>query len=915
VRKKQTRQLWLILFFIMAIFAPRLWNTDLGSLALRTGDLAILDNLGQLASIDTNYHDPTQIAEMVDPFEADFLMIESMGRSAKIVSAKVESTEAGSDLAGNRETDWQFSPIIPKLGNRAIAPIETKTAIQKSPLDRLMKQLAEETKDNRAAENSLADQPNDALVEPELTVVARLPQREPTIPRVQEAVVLPDSKADSRSFEHKAAEVETESIETEPIELQTPEPLLAEPKTLLTWLDRLNDEKSTRDWAISVRQTVEQLRAAWGHDPHQTVELISQLKKLDMEAFELGATLDPASPVHPALARAEYALDRRVALWSSLADFRKRTDPAGNERPEQQTARKKPENRLEIALTQVHTLTDSTVAGKAWREYLLLESLGQIAKLNENESDPIESRRLAREVLSRMEDRQLDELQRQYLGKQSFQVFQKELSRIAESPIESKTFFDHLERYEETGLPSEGRRLAMAAKTILRDESHPRFKLAQQIDAYYRNANIRILLDEKLVNRLMPLRNPQYKPVNSMILGRPVHGRSKIDTEVSVKLIPDPNRLRFALEIEGGVFSSTTSRSGPILLRNQTRSFYFAQKPVEITAQGVSVWPAEVYFVDSNNRLKGMETPFDGIPLLAPLVHGVVESQHRSKHTEIRRETQWKVASEAKQQFDDEADSQLTKLNERLENGLFATLQRLNLKLTPVETRTTENHLSMRYCLNSDDQLGSHTPRPVALDGSLANIQIHQTMLNNLIEQLDLDGRTFKMKELAQWLSDKLGRPELAEAEEMNARDDVRISFAAKNSVYVETENNQVALTLSIARLRANRKSWKNFQVRVFYRPEIDGLQVRWVRDGVVRLTGRRVRTSSQFALRGIFSRIFSKTRSFPMIPEKFAENPNLEGLAVTQMEIIDGWIGMSIGEEKLAKVELVDHAGSSERR
>ncbi len=910
---RQLRNYLCFALFLSAVFAPRAWRCPLDQSPALLVDLT--ERPFNLTDGNSAYGST--------PFEAILL----------VATEEKSSVEEKNDTRSNPvpffappvDREFQLSLLVPEPAILASSPtalfedqidLPAKPPKDFEPIVRLLKAASQEVASKEATLREA-----EVAVEPTGLQIARLPDRGPlpidpvseldlsTDPVLTEPVaegenqVVSDEPVSKIEAERGEAKNEGEEKGESTVAEAPPEPLLPEPKTLLFWLDRLRDDPQTRPWAQTVCETVSQFRHAWGHRPEEAFETAKQFETLVDEADRLALKLEENSSILSALCRAGYALQRRASLWTLVADYQHFDTPIGQVSSTKANGENSEPDRFSLALADVQTYTENTDAGKAWQDYLLLETLEEIA-VEKDKSKFVESQKLARDILSRMEDGRLDELQRSYLKKGPFRRLKQELRGVAGAPLDYESFLARLERYEQTGLPSEARRLAETISAMEKDVDDPHHAFYAQMDAHYRNANLRILLDEQFLNRLMPDREPQFKPVNDRILGRPVHGRSKVNTNLGVTLIPDPNRLRLALEIQGTVFSSTSSNSGPVTFLSRSRSQYYAQKPIEITNHGIQLWPAEVHFVNNKNRLTGMETPFDRIPLLAPLVHEIAESQHQAKRPEIRREVEWKVAAEAKQQFDEEADTQLLRMNDRFQNRLLATLDRLDLKLTPVETRTTENELSMRFCLASDRQLGSHTPRPQALDDRLANIQIHQTVLNNLIEQLELDGKTFILPELAVWLSERLSRPELTEAKGLK-RDDVRIRFARESAVYVKAEDGRLALTLTVAELRAGRRRWRNFQVRVFYRPEIDGLQVNWVRDGVVQLTGRRVQTSSQFALRGIFSRIFLKNKPFSMIPEQIVNNPNLQGLTMTQMEIVDGWIGLTVGEEP-GRVEVV---------
>ena len=108
-----------------------------------------------------------------------------------------------------------------------------------------------------------------------------------------------------------------------------------------------------------------------------------------------------------------------------------------------------------------------------------------------------------------------------------------------------------------------------------------------------------------------------------------------------------------------------------------------------------------------------------------------------------------------------------------------------------------------------------------------------------------------------------------------------------------------MAVTLSIAKLRKGRQLWKDFRVRAYYEPQIEGPQLRLVRSGVVQLLGRR---GAQIALRGIFGKVFSKKQPIELTPERLATDPKLADLAVTQLVIDDGWMGLALGPRRTAQ-------------
>jgi hypothetical protein len=217
-----------------------------------------------------------------------------------------------------------------------------------------------------------------------------------------------------------------------------------------------------------------------------------------------------------------------------------------------------------------------------------------------------------------------------------------------------------------------------------------------------------------------------------------------------------------------------------------------------------------------------------------------------------------------------------------------------------IEMQTAANRTTLRLRLAGELQLASYTPRPRAPSDSLASVQIHQSLLNNIGERLGLDGRTFALPELQQRLAEALGLSDAAFTDEFP--EDLRICFAPENSVCARFVDGRVELTLAIAELHRHPGHWHNFTVRVYYKPKAEGLDLCFVRDGTVQLCGERFGAKPQIALRGIFSKIFSQDRSLGLIDPKLVSDQRLADLAVTQCIVTDGWIGFALGPRRRAQ-------------
>jgi hypothetical protein len=253
---------------------------------------------------------------------------------------------------------------------------------------------------------------------------------------------------------------------------------------------------------------------------------------------------------------------------------------------------------------------------------------------------------------------------------------------------------------------------------------------------------------------------------------------------------------------------------------------------------------------------------------------------------------------------DRETTAQISAAASRLQEKVLGPMDSLMLDPTLIAAETTEQRFAMRIRLAGQDQLGSHTPRPQAPADSVASVQVHESLLNNVLDRLDLDGQTFTLPQLRDHVARQFRRfqPKPIDPDQ----EDVKITFAAKDAIHAHCVGGRLELCLAIAKLTKSPRKWKDFEVCAYYRPEVKGRSVELVRDGVVQLIGPHLSLGAQIPLRGVFSKVFSQKEPIKVTPEQFVNNPKLTGLSITQFAIDDGWVGVAVGPQRTAAIRPV---------
>ncbi|HVA45299.1 MAG TPA: hypothetical protein VNH11_02835 [Pirellulales bacterium] len=469
--------------------------------------------------------------------------------------------------------------------------------------------------------------------------------------------------------------------------------------------------------------------------------------------------------------------------------------------------------------------------------------------------------------------------------------------RTASTEQHLAKLLSHLERFEQTGLTDDGRDLAADVVLIQATDEKLTARSRRWLDWNYRNSNLRIVVSKEFINRLVPTQPAVEEPVHDRILGVPTRGWSTSTARLSIRLVPDAQSLRFALEARGVVLARTTSRRDPVTLYSNSDSAYFARKQFELTAAGLKTWPTEAE-VSNSSRLRGVETDFDDVPILGFVVEEIARAKHAESEPAVRRVARRKVATRVQEEIDSAIEPKLAEARKLYQQRVVGLVAGLQVEPTVIELQTSEARVTSRLRLAGDEQLAACTPRPMALSDSLASVQIHQSLVNNIGDRLDLDGQTFTLPDLQQRLLKAFQLPPDALPEEYPA--DLRITFAKRDALTARFDAGRVEFTLGVSELHKFPKTWREFQVRVYYRPQVRGLDVRLVRDGTVQLRGEHFGHEPQIALRGIFSKVFSPDRELVFVEPRLLSDARLAGLSVTQCVLTDGWIGLSFGTGSL---------------
>ena len=566
---------------------------------------------------------------------------------------------------------------------------------------------------------------------------------------------------------------------------------------------------------------------------------------------------------------------------------------------------------VEQYLIRVRRLADRQT-GQTWVDYLGTQFwLTELEAYQQPQSQPIRRVALststlpvellktlahrANSTILRLDSPNLTNEQRRFLNHPAILAWKEELQNWTVDIVTPGNALRLLERYETTGGITDMRAFALFIEQLNASKTPEYRQFGENLRRQYGMSNIRFFLSNALLNNHLPPAASEIAAFRDVIQSQPTVGRRQTETVFAVSFIPHPTRLLTSLNI--GVDLATFSRSDAFAtqLFNTGQTLVVARKGIELTEKGFLTEPCEARIVEHRMRLVRVDTDFDAMPVMSGLFRGVVRNQYESRFADANMETRYKILRQVRSQVDRETEKRLLPINKQIRDISQYVNDEFGLRIERRESRTDENWLLTSWGIRSADSLTGCTPAPETLPGSFADCKVHESLPNLMIGRLEFEGKRGTVADFKAALAEKFRQPALAAPEE---NDHVEVTFASYNPVVVRFVDGRIELTISISALRLLRKTHRDFQVIVRYKPAYDAEgHLVLERDGYISLLDvPNVR--EQIVLRTVFAKIFPVSRPVPLVPKTLRENPQFDYLTTGHCRIEKGWLALALVEK-----------------
>ncbi len=462
----------------------------------------------------------------------------------------------------------------------------------------------------------------------------------------------------------------------------------------------------------------------------------------------------------------------------------------------------------------------------------------------------------------------------------------------APSVVEVDELTANVEAYERSRNPELGRLIVVKKQDLEQSSDSLDHALAEAVEQHYRNANVRVAISAEMLNRFAGQERSEVRPLHDRINGATVRGQSHLQSRSRVELEPASGRWEMDLQSKGTIASNAYADGGQAQFRSRSATDFTANKRVYVDAEGVVMHPAAVD-VDYRNRLMGVTTDVDWVPLVRTIARDRAMQEYHARQPSAKLQIESKVAAEAANTIDEKTQEAVERIENQVRERFTERLAEFGVKVTPVELTTTHERVIARLRVAGDNQPGSHTPRPRALSDSFASAQLHETALTNAAVALELDGRRYTAEELAKHIQQKF--PQKQERTVENEQRAAVFEFADTDAVKFHIEDGRLEVTLSLKEVQLDGRRMRNFLVHAFYTPSIEGMEAELVRDGVLGVEGR-LSSSDRARLHNVFNAVLPSDRAIPLVRLEDKHDERLAGLMITQLVLDDGWMSISVG-------------------
>ena len=414
-------------------------------------------------------------------------------------------------------------------------------------------------------------------------------------------------------------------------------------------------------------------------------------------------------------------------------------------------------------------------------------------------------------------------------------------------------------------------------------------ELMQIVRGNYSRANLRVLVSNQFVCEKFSKPVNESNPVNEVILGTQLYGRSQLQGFVSPRLLDSSSNAALRLNLNAHFASQNVGYNRSVKLHTQGFGDIAASETLALTDSGlVALGDTSV---DAN-----LASQIDDIEAKLRIVRKIASKQAAKSKPQADAIAEGRLENRVRDQFHSQISSQISTANEKIRTPEMPILKRLGLDRPNRVTWSSSQYLALLWNVQQGVQLTAPTSCPLVVEPSGITVQIHESVVSNLSDPV-LGGRVLRSAEFpaiaAQFEELNRGKPLLKDDGEIWS-----IELDKFSPVELQLDNGLVTFRIRTERLdKGDQVLEQPASIEASYLPVVTNGLLQLVRQGEIRID---FSAKSQKGLKAVTLRSFLKNRFDQVFKETLFDQPvsltdklteELRGLQLASIQVDDGWL------------------------
>ncbi len=461
-----------------------------------------------------------------------------------------------------------------------------------------------------------------------------------------------------------------------------------------------------------------------------------------------------------------------------------------------------------------------------------------------------------------------------------------------------------LEAYEEFGALASAREARIAYSKIRDLAADGGATIADTLSSHYFNYNLRVVASEKLLNKVAGYAHQDTGPVDDFVLGAKVDGTQWTTGRVGVDLKPNNDQITFFMTFTGNTQTNTQGVTDEATIFTSGYHTFAARKGIHFDGDRFTTSPATIA-VNANNTTTGARTVVSGVPILGGIADDYAVGEARNRKARSEAIAADKLERRLLPEFNKGVDDEFGSLSKELEGKVIPKLHDTNLFPSARSFRSEEDSMWVSTRLMSADELAGDTPTFTATSDAGVVIHLHESLLNNSLDRLNLGGQSLTEDELAVKLSGSF-KSLLGDSVDLGGdktenkeSDPTKFVFPKEDPIRISIENGELVLILrtGLQPEEGDAIPTQIISVPLTFNVVADGIEISAGAIGVAPAEAPENRFA-QIARAGVVKAKIEKALPNRKVDRAFKldrENGGPVTLAITQIKRNAGWLSIVI--------------------